>query len=125
MSSFTAPLRVEITQREREGRTLARLLEPFSYFVGGEGSADVVIVPRDFETDFASVPWLFRRIFPALGPWAKAAVVHDYLYANRLRPREDCDAVFYEAMGVLGVPQWKRSLMHGAVRVFGGKGYGE
>lgn len=128
MSSFTDPLRVEIKQAEREGRTLATLLEPFAYHVAAEGSGEAIRVPRGFETDFASVPRLFWRVFPALGPWAKAAVVHDYLYATGglagRYSRARCDAIFAEAMGVLKVAGWKRAFMHAAVRVGGGRGFG-
>lgn len=128
MSSFTDPLKVEIEQKQREGRTLATLLEPFAYHVGAEGSGEVIVVPRFFETDFASVPQFFWRIFPPLGPWSKAAVVHDYLYATKglsgRYSRERCDAIFWEAMGVLKVAAWKRSLMHAAVRLGGRKGFG-
>lgn len=124
MSSFTSPLRVEISQTKRQGRCLARVLEPFLYRVGTEGSGDIIRVPAGFETDFASIPRLFWRFEPPLGDAAKAAVVHDYLYSTKSRPREEADAVFYEAMGILGVSGWKKSLMYAAVRVFGGRGYG-
>lgn len=120
MSSFTRPLRVEITQRELEGRTLAVLLEDFDYHVGSEQSDDVVRVEAGFETDFASVPRAFWWLCPPLGRYGKAAVVHDWGYVVQDRPRLSYDRIFLEAMEVLGVPGWKRSLMYAAVRLFGG-----
>ncbi len=121
MSSFTRPLRVEITQREQVGRTLAVLLEDFSYHVGEEGSGDVVTVEAGFETDFASVPRLFWWLCPPLGRYGKATVVHDWGYVVQDRTRLAYDLIFLEAMEVLGVVWWKRSLMYSAVRTFGGR----
>lgn len=40
---------------------------------------DLIVVPKGFETDFASTPRLLQSIFPATGAWTKAAVVHDFL----------------------------------------------
>lgn len=124
MSSFTAPLRVEITQAKRRGRTLADLLEGFSYEVGQLGSGDVIIVPARFQTDFVSIPRLFWVYENPLGDAAKAAVLHDWLYATAARPRREADAIFLEAMGVLGVDFLKRHALYCAVRVFGRRSYG-
>ena len=45
------------------------------------GNGDVIYVPAEFVTDFASVPWLFRRLFPpATGKYRRAAALHDYIY---------------------------------------------
>lgn len=124
MSSFTSPLRVEITQKKVRGRPLARLVESFVYEVGALGSGDVVEVPAGFETDFASVPRLFWIVEPPLGDAGKAAVIHDRLYATRERSRRAADRVFLEAMGVLGVARWKRLVLYAAVRLFGASSHG-
>lgn len=119
MSSFTDPLRVEVTQGEREGRGLAVLLAPFVYHVGDEASDDAVLVPAGFETDFASVPWFARWLFAPFDRSAKAAVVHDWLLWQmpRSRPRAEIDAIFREALGVLCVSPWRRWCMWAAVRL--------
>ena len=119
MSSFTKPLRVEITQRELAGRTLAVLLEDFDYHVGGETSDDVITVETGFETDFASVPRAFWWLCPPLGRYGKATVVHDWCYVVQDRSRLACDRIFLEAMEVLGVARWKRWLIYAASRAFG------
>lgn len=140
MSSFTTPLKVEILDRTKAGRVLVRLLEPFSYDVGSEGSGETITVPAGFESDFASVPRVFWRIEPPLGRSGKAAVIHDYLYVKagmipagpfvggtqklRFYTRAQADAIFREALGVLGVPPIKRDLMYRAVRIGGGGGWG-
>ena len=120
MSNFTSPLRVEITQREVEGRTLAVLLEDFEYHVGGEDSDDVITAKAGFTTDFASVPRLFWRLFPPLGRYAKAAVIHDWGYVVQKRSRSEYDLIFLEAMKVLDVPLWQRLLLYVGVRLFAG-----
>ena len=119
MSSFTNPLRVEITQRDVKGRTLAVLLEDFSYWIGEETSDDFINVKAGFETDFASVPRALWWLCPPLGPYGKATVVHDWGYVVQERTRKGYDLIFLEAMQVLGVAFWKRYLMYLAVRAFG------
>ena len=82
----------------------------------------VITVPVGYRTDFASIPWLFRRILPRNGPYTPAAVVHDWLC--ELRGSTGIDSattheVFLEAMEVLRVPAWKRWTMYRAVKWFG------
>lgn len=83
-----------------------------------------IIVPAGFETDFASVPWFFRRIFPPAGDgpnarWGPASVIHDYLYRTGTGTRRDADRIFREVMAAEGVVWWKRWAMWTAVRLFG------
>ncbi len=92
----------------------------FTYEVGFLGSGDKIVVPKGFQTDFASIPRFFWRIMPPDGEYTKSAIIHDYLYNTRERPREIADKIFLEAMGVLGVPGWKKNIIFRAVRIFGG-----
>jgi hypothetical protein len=62
-------------------------------------------------------------IFPPHGKYAKAAIVHDYLYSQAVGTKAFADNVFNEAMAVLGVPKWRRLAMYWAVRAFGRGGY--
>ena len=119
MSSFTDPLNVEI----QANGVCGRLLTEFEYHVGCETSPDIIKVPEGFVTDFASTPWGTWNIFPKLGRYSKAAVVHDYLYQSKLRSRAMADLIFKEAMGVLCVPAWQSTLMWLAVRLCGWLGY--
>ena len=125
MSSFTTPLQVEFVAARRW-----RLTSPFIYHFGSYPAPDALVftVPAGFETDLASIPALLRGIFPPDGAYTKAAVLHDYLYKNwRVELYEDApqwsrhfaDAMFYEAMGVLNVPQWQRIALYLAVRCGG------
>lgn len=112
----------------RAGRQEAELLTALEYRVGSADSLEKIVVPKGFVTDFASVPKGLWNIFPPFGPWAPAAVVHDYLYKTKgaygFYTRKQADKIFKEAMEVVGVPQWKRELMYNAVRTFGGGGWG-
>lgn len=114
MSSFLTPLHLEYLDGRRY-----RLLLGFHYvtLIGGLGS---IQVPAGFETDFASVPRFFWRLFPPTGEYGKAAVIHDYLYRCTTLDRDVCDRIFLEGMEELGVNWWTRHAMYRAVRIFGG-----
>ncbi|EGV8341913.1 DUF1353 domain-containing protein, partial [Salmonella enterica] len=58
-------------------------------------------------------------ILPPDGKYAKAAIIHDWMYDNALRTKKEADLIFLDGMTVLGVPQWKRTIMYWAVRLFG------
>lgn len=106
-----------------------RTARPFSFDVGFKGSGLTLTVPEGFATDLASVPrwlwWLFPRDDPR---YAAAAVLHDFLYrwqsaSGDQFDRATADAVFLEAMLILGVPGWKAWAMYLAVRAFGQHAY--
>lgn len=105
----------------RDGRQCVRLLKPFTL----KG----ITVPAGFVSDFASVPWFADGLFPSFGPYAPAAIIHDWLYANGGKVREgtftrkQADDLFLEIMAELGISWWKRSLMYRAVRLGGGSGW--
>lgn len=124
MSSFTTPLIVESLPGGRRWK----LVEPFEYHVGEYPSELVVLVPKDFMTDFASVPRPFWPLISPYGKAGKAAVIHDYLYAlsregRGMFTRMQADDIFLEAMGVLGVAPWRRHAMYWAVRLFAASGW--
>jgi hypothetical protein len=112
VSSFTeALIAKKLTARTWE------VMKAFQYHVGSEDSNEVVEVPKGFVTDFASVPRFAWWLIPPDGNYTQAAVVHDYLYHTKPYTRHRCDQIFLEAMAVLGVPRWKRSIMFMAVRI--------
>jgi len=115
MSSFTTELKVRPLP---DGRTW-ELLEEFDYYLGSPESGLFIRVPKGFITDFASVPRIFWPILPPWDKYGKAAVLHDYLYHSHRFIRLLCDAIFFEAMGVLGVSWWKRWVLYLGVRIGG------
>jgi hypothetical protein len=118
MSSFTKAV-VEIDDSMEP--CMFKLVSDLEYHIGELPSEQIIDVPVGYETDLASVPRSMWWLFPPHGKYSKAAIVHDYLYSNAIGTKKQADKIFYEAMGVLGVPKWKRILMYWAVRV-GGKG---
>jgi hypothetical protein len=91
------------------------------HYQSDELGGEVLIVPTGYRTDFASVPWVFRRLFPQDGPWTHAAITHDFLCDKRFPTINSKRAarIFREAMAVLNVPTAKREAMYRAVLWFG------
>lgn len=118
MSSFTTPADLRMLDDYRW-----QVLAPFEYHVGAYPSATVICVPAGTVTDLASVPRLLWAIFPPHGRWAKAAIIHDFLYARGIGSKAYADRTFLEAMEVLGVSRVTRTLMYWAVRLFGRGAY--
>ena len=114
MSKFTTPADLRLLEHEKW-----EILTQFEYHVGSYPSDDVIRVPAGFVTDLASVPRMLWSILPPHGEYAKAAIIHDYLYTIGLCSKQYADNVFLEAMTVLGVAMWRRKLMYWAVRLFG------
>ncbi|EAS8529845.1 DUF1353 domain-containing protein [Salmonella enterica] len=117
MSKFTAPAILEML-----GHYNWRVYEPFEFYLSDDNS-DVISVPAGFITDLATVPRIFWILLPPDGKYAKAAIIHDYLYDNALRTKYEADRIFLDGMKVLGVPRWKRTIMYLAVRLFGRGNY--
>ena len=80
----------------------------------------IFLIPKSFQFDFASIPGFARWVFPRVGRYAWAALVHDYLYANRMGTRKEADDLFLGIMLKHNVVKWKAYVMWFAVRV-GGK----
>jgi hypothetical protein len=116
MAEFKTKLHIRLIGKNRWS-----LDEPLVYAT--DVKPRVFTVPKDFVTDFASVPRL-PLVYLLTGNTAHApAVVHDYLYRFSAEPRSVADKIFLEAMRVSGVPLWRRNAMYLAVRAFGGKHY--
>ncbi len=131
MSSFTQfSGELDLEYDRATGRHL--VLKEFTYDVGALGSGRSVRVPYWFDTDGASVPRILWNLLPPFGQYGQAAVVHDKLYrdgkllVNGVEvdiSREECDAIFLEAMKVLGVNVVTRYTMYYAVRMFGASSF--
>lgn len=120
MSAFTGDLTVTQTKDWR----IWRLEQPLVYEVGELGSGRVIVAEAGFETDGASVPRWLWSLLPTWGTYSRAAVIHDRLLRwwgeGKPHPeglsRADCDAVFWEAMGVCGVGPVTRLVLYAGVR---------
>jgi hypothetical protein len=79
-----------------------------------------VNVPVGFVTDLASVPsWAWSSGIRPEGRYAYAAIIHDYLYWTRERPRKEADEIFLMAMVDSKVDEDLRQRIYTAVRRFG------
>lgn len=128
MSSFTEPLVVRITQRDKRPFEVA---EPFDFRVGDDGQKTIT-VRAGFITDGATVPRPLTAFIRPIGRHGKAAILHDWIYRwpkwskvwKRFVPtakdeRHAADMVLLEAMAVLQVPVHRRMAIYAAVRAFG------
>ena len=121
MSKFTEELLVESVG---DKWVLKRAFKFYYEFTTSDGNParTEIIVPEGFVTDFASTPKALYSIFPPIGIYNKAAMVHDFLYSGECPlkiERAQADLFFLQAMAVLKVPKWKRKLMYFAVKLFG------
>jgi hypothetical protein len=86
----------------------------------------IVVVPRGFVSDGASVPRALWSIYPPFGKYLEAAVVHDWYCVLGNKGESPIDykmaaKVFREAMAVCGVNKWRRFKMYWAVILGGPK----
>ena len=116
-TSFT-PLKVEVLPDGRHYKLLEDMVV-FSHKIG------VTVIPAGFVTDFASVPRIFWNLFPPTGPYAKAAVYHDFLYQMGAVSRAEADYEFMDGMRALGVILPVRFTMWAALRAFGWRAWEE
>ena len=94
---------------------------PLIHEIGKDGSA-VVIVPRGFVSDLASIPeplQILRGRVPNSRRYINASLVHDYLYWRQDCTRAQADNIMSIAMMEAGVPALERRLVYEAVRRFG------
>lgn len=74
---------------ERLGDRHWRVSRPFTVLVDDH----MIVIPAGTETNLASIPRIFWRIWPPVGPWDEAAVVHDYLW-DRDGPNAQANRIF-------------------------------
>lgn len=118
MQGFQAPLILKCLPKERSKFRFEVYEKPLEYITCDD---EWISVPVGFKTDFASVPWIFRRLIPATGRYNEATVLHDYLcYLSKkgLYDRRRADALFMEAMESLDVKKITRGAMFAGVRSY-------
>lgn len=77
-----------------------------------------VQVPARFVSDGASVPRIFWMVFPPIGLYFYAALVHDYLLKTGVSWRV-ANRHFRRALRNSRVPRWRQHTMVAAVCVWG------
>lgn len=81
-------------------------------------------IPKGFVTDFASTPKSLWWFFGPIGIHIIPAVVHDFIYSQKLFSREVADKLFYDSIISYGVPKFKAWIVYKAVRSGGKNNYG-
>lgn len=103
-------LRVDVIPPETTfGKTKYKVVLPFIL-------ADV-FVPSGFVSDGATVPRFLWSVFPPVGRYFAAAVVHDYLLDSGYHWRY-ANAKFKEALQTQGVAPWVTTVLYGSVQVY-------
>lgn len=117
MSEHNKPFSTLYVEVLSTGRNF-QLTEDFSYLREGE---DTITAPKNFETDFASIPRYVTFVVPKLGKYTQPAVIHDYLCrtADSWNKRAEGDKVFRLAMKDAGVGRLRRRAMWLAVYLAG------
>lgn len=106
----------KLVTEEVDDQIFSIAIHPFRY---QSDIAGLITVPVGFYTDFASVPRL-GLVYSMLGDCAhQPAVIHDWLYYAAITDRATADNVLFEAMGVIGLPFWRRYPIWWGVRVGG------
>ena len=116
---FTDLIIIDTGEINEGGRIVCELAAPFSYQTPYIGP---ITVPSGTRVDFASVPkqfWGWPLYFSPFGPWNRAAVIHDYLYQQKVTTRWMADGIFRACLSECGVNWWRRWAMWAAVRVGG------
>ncbi|MBD3611114.1 MAG: DUF1353 domain-containing protein [Hydrogenovibrio crunogenus] len=75
-------------------------------------------VPAGFISDGATVPRIFWPIFPPIGRYLKATLVHDY-YLQQGIDRKTCDQHFKTCLVALNISPWRVNALYVAVRAYG------
>jgi hypothetical protein len=106
-----------------EGRRVGLVMRDWLYCYPPTG--ELILVPRGYMTDFASIPGFAKPFIDEFGDNAEAAVAHDWLYAvGQAGLREKADDLFRYALMEQDVDVVTRNAMHRAVRTAGGGAYG-
>ena len=98
--------------------------QQFSAGVGKLIDCDGILrIPKNFVTDFASVPRV-PIAYMLFGDRAHhESVPHDYIYQTHIAPKAIADKMFLEAMGARGKPWYVRYPMYQGVVIGGGSSY--
>ncbi len=118
---FKTKLRIEAVDRE----DFYILTSKLNYI---SNLGDKITVPKNFKTNFASVPRI-AKFYIDDDDWQIRApsVVHDYLYSKESKDlgfsRKQADEILLEAMIGLGMRKTKALLIYYILRLFGAANY--
>jgi hypothetical protein len=106
-----------------DGRRLAIVTDDWLYCY--PPTRELIVVPKGYVTDFASVPSAARGVIDVYGSNIEGAVVHDWLYAvGEPGKRDKADQVIRYALMEQDVGVVRRNTVYMAVRSGGSAAYG-
>ena len=76
-----------------------------------------VEVPKGFITDGASIPIMFRAIFPATGKYFSAAIIHDYILVET-KDWSYANEQFKAELNGLKIDSWRKDIMVAGVNLW-------
>jgi hypothetical protein len=115
MGKFTPESGLPVFVRHDNEGTPFETAAPIRY----ENQITSLTIPAGFELDFASIPRPLWWLWPKVGRYARAALVHDVLYRQGNVKRVQADALFLSIMEDDGVKLRDRWPLYTAVRLFG------
>lgn len=90
-----------------------RLWEDFYFYINDTE----YVIPKNFLTDFASIPDLVKTaLFTDKEKYSAASVIHDYVCRKKIFTRDVCDEIFYRANLMGGISKFKSYEMWIGVR---------
>lgn len=117
MAYFINALRVQkVASGDEDTEFVWELLEPLAY--ASALVPETLVVPKGFQTDFASVPRVPLAYLLTGDKVHAPAVVHDWLIRERIVHRTIADRIFLEAMECERIAWWRRRSMYLAVSVY-------
>jgi len=108
---------LRLSWNEERRKVMFQTLDDYTFFTEGK----FIIIPKGYETDFATVPRLLWSLLPPLGKHNPAALVHDWLYDNREGTRSQADKIFLKLMLEYDVHPLAAYAMYYGVRIGGRK----
>jgi hypothetical protein len=130
MSTFTRFSAIEQLQYDKamsvlNNKDLWAVIPGFRYYIGSEGSDRYIDVETGFRTDGATIPRFLWWLLPPMGEYSQACTLHDKLcqtyhitqVINGIPTqvpvtRKEIDMILKEAMDVLQVTPWKKTVIN-------------
>lgn len=93
------------------------LIEPIEWTPNqGQHAFPSVKVPANFVTDLASIPSPFWSLLPRDGQYAYSAIVHDFMYWDQSRKKDEADQILKWSMEDLEVSKADVTAIYAGVR---------
>lgn len=106
MSSFTEDPVLTLLKKRR-----VKVYKTFTFYYKDKDGESVTI-PEGYISDGATIPRIFWIFFPPIDDYAKAAIVHDYMYEHAIKTKKEADRALLNGMLALKEPKWKCYLFY-------------